>query len=112
MALRDGNPFYFLFSPEDQQAIDTNTINVSDIPYAADPQVSDPYPQSLRIQFSLKPGETVIRLRPLGPGLLSFRFDPQEDKELPTEGNAIFENYDKWPTVGRLRLTITDPRVV
>jgi hypothetical protein len=114
MALRDGNPFYFLFPLVDQAAIDETTIILSDIPYAANPQVTDPYPQSFRIQFSLKADKTgeQLRLRPLGPGLLSFHFDPQEGKEPPSEDNAIIENYDQWPTVGRLRLTITDPRVV
>jgi len=113
MALRSGNPFYFLFSPESQDAIDPSTIVVTDVPYSANPLVSDPYPQALRIQFSLKKDvKTAPKLRPLGPGLLTFHFNPEPGKAPPTPPEAIIDNYDKWPTVGRLRLNIHDDKVI
>ena len=113
MALRSGNPFYFLFSPESQDVIDPSTIVITDVPYSANPLVSAPYPQALRIQFSLKKdAKTAPKLRPLGPGLLTFHFDPEPGKTPPTPPEAIIENYDKWPTVGRLRLNIHDDKVI
>lgn len=109
MALRDGNPFYFLFSRDDQTQIDATKIVVSDIPFSTNPLVSDPYPQSLRIQFT---STKAPKLRPLGPGLLTFHFDPQTGFEPPDPEDAVIENYDKWPTVGRLRLEVEDDKVV
>ena len=112
MTLRAGNPFYFLFSSADQALIDTSTIIVSDVAYAANPQVSDPYPQSLRIQFSLTTTGKAPKLRPLGPGLLTFHADPAPGKTVPTPAQAVAANYANWPTLGRLRLTISDPQVL
>lgn len=112
MPIRPGNPFYFLFSRDDQLSIDATSLVVTDIPFSSDPLVSDPYPQSLQIQFSLKAGGRIPKLRPLGPGLMTFHFDPQPGLAPPEPKDAIVENYDKWPTVGRLRLTFKDPQVI
>ncbi|HZN07284.1 MAG TPA: hypothetical protein VFB65_10880 [Pyrinomonadaceae bacterium] len=112
MPLRPGNPFYFLFSPDDQSQIDPLSLVVTDVPFSANPQVADPYPQSLQIQFSLKSGGRTPKLRPLGPGLITFHFDPQPGLQPPEPKDAIPENYNKWPTVGRLRLTFKDPNVI
>lgn len=112
MPLRPGNPFYFLFSRDDQSSIDASSLVVTDIPFSADPLITDPYPQSLRIQFSLTSGGRTPKLRPLGPGLVTFHFDPAPGLEPPDPKDAVVENYDKWPTTGRLRLTFKDPKVI
>ncbi len=109
MALRDGNPFYFMFSRDDQTQINATKIVVSDTPYSSDPLVSDPYPQSLRIEF---PATRAPKLRPISPGLLTFRFDPQPGLQPPDPKDAVIENYDKWPTVGRVRLEVEDDKVI
>ncbi len=112
MSLRPGNPFYFLFSPTGQQAIEATSIVVSDAPFSANPLASNPYPQSLRIQFSLKSGAGAPALRPLGPGLLTFRFDTDSGLQPPEPPDAVIENYDQWPTVGWLRLNFKDDKVI
>src|SRR5438445_280451 len=100
MALRAGNPFYFLFSTADQASM--TSLQVDDVPYAANPLLADPYPQSLRIRFSLSGGGGGPKLQPLGPGLLTFRPDPAPGKAIPTPAQTVVANYANWPTIGRL----------
>jgi hypothetical protein len=110
MALRAGNPFYFLFSAADQALIDLSTLQIEDVAYAANPATADPYPQSLRLRFSLTTaGGTAPKLSPLGPGLLTFHADPAAGKTAPSPAQAVIANYASWPTTGRLRLTIGVP---
>ena len=113
MALRSGNPFYFLFSTADQVRIDSQSITVEDVPYAAAPISGNPYPQSLRIRFSLSNTQgSAPQIRPLGPGLMTFHADTIPGKSIPTPAQATAANYGNWPTTGTLRLTLRDPEVV
>jgi len=112
MALRPGNPFYFLFSATDQGLVDAATVQIDDVKYSDNPATIDPYPQSLRIQFSLKTPGGGPKLRPLGPGLLTFRPDVVPGKAVPTAAQATAANYANWPTTGRLRLAFSDPDVI
>jgi hypothetical protein len=113
MPLRAGNPFYFLLSAADQALVDPTSIEVDDVPYAAAPVAGSPYPQSLRVRFKLNtPQGSAPQLRPLGPGLLTFRADQIAGKSLPPPAQAVAANYAHWPTVGTLLLTVRDPQVL
>jgi len=108
VALRAGNIFYFLFSTGDQGRIDAASIAVEDVAFARDPRAGDPYPQSMRISFNLINPPSPPRVRPLGPGLLSFAADPDPQKILPDEADVLPQNYANWRTAGTLLLAITD----
>jgi primosomal replication protein N len=107
MPLRPGNPFYFPFSSNDQALIDDKSIVIEDVPYQAASVNESPYPQALRIRFTLKNSNgPAPKLRPLGPGLLWFRADPEPGKAAPLPLEAVSANYSSWPTTGTLILEI------
>ena len=113
MALRDGNLFYFLFSPADQARIDATHVTVEDAPHAAVPGVGAPYPQSMRIRVRLTAPGLPPRVRPIGPGFLSFVAASAEGSRtvLPMPGEVDFTAYHTWRTRGALRLDV-DPYVL
>jgi len=103
--------FRFLFSEEDQQRIDLNSIQVEDVPYSNDPQSGQPYPQSLKLNFKINdPENGAPEIWPLFPGNLTFIADAAASGILPRSSRVELTSsaYATWKKEGMVSISLLE----
>lgn len=99
----------FIFSADDQSRISATSVTVDDIPYAAAPAVGAPYPQSMKLSFTMSDAtKGAPRLRPLFPGQLTFIAESTAGMPDPNNMDLTAAAYGTWPTRGTLIVSSAD----
>nr|WP_263327077.1 hypothetical protein [Neobacillus sp. Marseille-Q6967] len=104
--------FRFLFSEADQKRINPG-ISMTEMPYAANPNINQPYPQSMKLNFTVSdPAGGAPFLLPLIPGNLIFIADLSPGKSFPTADQLNKSQFHQWPTTGTIVVHSHDKRLM